>query len=284
MQTVPVLFFLLISKPLTMTTESILKADVLDIIFDNRNKLYGAYELHKNYFHRVKTALLLLFSGVLLFTLINLFADKKNVAIPFIVSDGYTLYEIFKEKKMPEPKPTSTATNLQNQTKFNSSMIMVQQNEATDSLQDISLLQIGSKNIINVVGNYIGDPPPPAIVENIVLPVQAPAIVENKLPVDNPDVQASYPGGEKELIRFLQKNLKNPDALDGEESVLVKVKFVVGFDGELKTFTVIKDGGLPFNQEVVRVLKKMPKWNPGKMGGQNVPVYYTIPVRFTASE
>jgi periplasmic protein TonB len=46
----------------------------------------------------------------------------------------------------------------------------------------------------------------------------------------------------------------------------------------------VKDGGEVFNQEVVRVLKKMPRWNPGKMGNKQVTSYYSIPVVFTASE
>ena len=51
----------------------------------------------------------------------------------------------------------------------------------------------------------------------------------------------------------------------------------------LNTATVL-DGGEAFNKEVVRVLKKMPDWIPGKAKGENVPVYYTIPVKFVMTD
>jgi periplasmic protein TonB len=64
------------------------------------------------------------------------------------------------------------------------------------------------------------------------------------------------------------------------ETVSVKIRFVVGYDGKLKSFVTAQDGGDEFNTEVIRVLKKMPDWVPGKSNGQNVSVYFTIPVKF----
>jgi hypothetical protein len=58
----------------------------------------------------------------------------------------------------------------------------------------------------------------------------------------------------------------------------------VGYDGKLKKFEVQQDGGKVFNEEVIRVLKKMPDWIPGKTKGENVSVYYAIPVKFLATE
>ena len=109
-------------------------------------------------------------------------------------------------------------------------------------------------------------------------------MADNDNPYNNPDEPALFPGGEKELIRFLQRNLHSPKGLEEDEAVHVKIKFVVGFDGNLQSFTVLQDGGEDFNMEVIRVLKKMPKWNPGKKGGRNVPVYHILPVKFTAAE
>ena len=59
---------------------------------------------------------------------------------------------------------------------------------------------------------------------------------------------------------------------------------MVGFDGKLQGFETIEDGGAAFNKEVIRVLKKMPEWIPGKSNGENVAVYYTIPVKFVPSD
>ena len=58
------------------------------------------------------------------------------------------------------------------------------------------------------------------------------------------------------MIRFLEKNLQVPANLEAQESRQVKVKFVVDFNGDLQSFTVVKDGGELYNTEVIRVLKK----------------------------
>ena len=82
------------------------------------------------------------------------------------------------------------------------------------------------------------------------------------------------------MIKFLQKNLNNPADLEDGQVVSVKIKFIVGYNGVLKGFEVLEDGGKAFNNEVIRVLKKMPVWVPGKNAGEHVSVYYTIPVKF----
>ena len=102
-------------------------------------------------------------------------------------------------------------------------------------------------------------------------------------PINNPDVLPVYPGGMDALRKFLEQNLRNPRYMEEGETVTVQVKFVVGFDGKLQSFEIIENGGNEFNDEVLRVLKKMPSWIPGKSKGQNVPVYYIIPVKFIAA-
>jgi protein TonB len=94
------------------------------------------------------------------------------------------------------------------------------------------------------------------------------------------DVLPSYPGGMDALRKFLQKNLQTPDELEGGKTVSVRVKFVVDYTGKLKSFETVKNGNDIYNNEVVRVLKKMPDWIPGKTKGENVSVYYVIPVKF----
>jgi protein TonB len=94
-----------------------------------------------------------------------------------------------------------------------------------------------------------------------------------------------FPGGVPALRKFLERNLQNPEDIENGENISVKIKFIVGYDGKLKGFETVQDGGKAFNNEVIRVLKKMPDWNPGKSkDGQNVSVYYVIPVQFRASE
>jgi protein TonB len=86
------------------------------------------------------------------------------------------------------------------------------------------------------------------------------------------------------LRQFLERNLQTPGGMESGETVTVKMKFVVGYDGVLRGFETIQDGGAAFNNEVVRVLKKMPDWVPGRSNGRNVSVYYVLPVTFTAGD
>ena len=110
--------------------------------------------------------------------------------------------------------------------------------------------------------------------------------IDKTAPMDGDavDVLPSYPGGMDALRKFLQKHLQTPDELEGGQSVSVRVKFVVDYTGKLKSFVTVQDGGDAYNNEVVRVLRKMPDWVPGKTKGENVSVYYVIPVRFETND
>jgi periplasmic protein TonB len=64
----------------------------------------------------------------------------------------------------------------------------------------------------------------------------------------------------------------------------VIVRFSVGEDGSVTHFEIMQSGGSAFDNEVIRVLKKMPKWKPAVQNGKNVPVMFTQPVTFMAFE
>jgi periplasmic protein TonB len=269
-----------------MNSNSILTSDVLDILFENRNKNYGAYNLRKFYPNRVKTSLFIMLGLAIVFSAFTFLPEKKVDGDYFITEEGPTLGSVEPPKKAEPPKPkTATAFTVPSQ-KLTSVIKMVNEKDSADIFHDITNLQIGSRTNINIDappaegdgGPLVGsggnaEPAKPAEPE-----------VDNNTVVDHPDVQASFPGGETALINFLQKNLRSPQDLNEGETIQVRVKYVVGFDGNLQGFDVIQDGGSVFNNEVIRVLKKMPKWNPGKKGGRNVPVYYSLPVKFTSAE
>ncbi len=270
-----------------MNSESILTTDLLDILFDKRNKTYGAYILRKFYPNRIKKALLIMLGLVLLFSAFTILPQNKKLPSGYRVEDAVLFAEPPVEKKqlVARPRQKMGSVPVKSKERVTNSMLIVPDKDSTAIFQDISNLLRGNQNIIVPPGLGTGS----LLQANEgygVVNVPGPADPEERDygPVGNPDVQASFPGGEKELIKFLQSNLRSPRDLEEGELVEVKIKYVVGFDGNLQSFTVLKDGGEAFNLEVIRVLKKMPKWNPGKKGGQNVPVYYTIPVKFTTTE
>jgi len=264
-----------------MNSNAILSSDLLDILFENRNKTYGAYNLRKFYPNRVKTSLLIMTGLAVTFSAFTLLPDKKVVTETFTIQDSLLVRHVELEKKVEPPKQTTPPAVAAPTQKFTSTVAFVPEKDSADVLHNLTDMQIGSMTVTHV------DPGPPSVgpAEGpSAEPVATEPVVDNNTPVNNPDVQASFPGGEAALINFLQKNLRSPQDIEAGESIQVRIKYVVDFDGNLQSFDVIQDGGSVFNNEVIRVLKKMPKWNPGKKGGRNVPVYYSLPVKFTSAE
>lgn len=267
-----------------MKTELILKSDVLDIIFENRNKAYGAYYLRKFYSSRLTKSLGLMMAGVIVlsaFTFIPNMKSKKGVELIF--ASDYDMKKL--EKKPPEPeKPKEQVV----QQKQKSASVQFNQPKIVPSYVDVPPITAitDTTRIANItvegpanVDPVIGDPGDGTDIGKGKDPVTEPKIDANT-PIFTAEVMPEYPGGMSALRRFLEKNLSNPRDLEENETVSVKVRFVVGFDGKLKSFETIEDGGEEFNKEVIRVLKRMPEWIPGKTRGQSVSVYYTIPVKF----
>lgn len=89
-------------------------------------------------------------------------------------------------------------------------------------------------------------------------------------------------GGDDALMAFLQKNIKYPaKALKNNIQGVVMINFVVHTDGSIRKANVTKGIGGGCDEEALRVIKKMPKWKPGRQGGKNVPVYFDVPINFT---
>src|SRR5687768_10310812 len=94
-----------------------------------------------------------------------------------------------------------------------------------------------------------------------------------------------FPGGQAAFLRFLSKNLRVPEgALEPGQKIKIIVRFVVGKEGELSNMEFLKTSGEVFEQEVLRVLRKMPKWKPGKQNGESVRVYFNLPIVFDVPE
>jgi len=267
-------------KTFKMKTEQILKSDVLDIIFENRNKDYGAYALRKFYENRLMKSIGVMLGVVVVLSAFTLLPKKSTgIAVTtFEIPDNELVLTKPKEKpvdpiKIPPPK-TQQPTQ-----KFTDDIKIVTKPEAADSLPE----NLDNKLIGSVTNNGIGDGP--LIVVNTTTGIGESAaevkpLIDINAILASAEIMPSFPGGMEGLKRFLQKNLTNPKDMEEGEMVSVKMKFVVGYDGKLKGFETIQDGGEAFNKEVLRVLKKMPEWVPGKSNGQNVSVYYTIPVKF----
>jgi protein TonB len=275
-----------------MNKELILKSDVLDIVFENRNKAYGAYDLRKFYSNRLVKSLGLMICGIVVLSAFTFLPKKKTIKPK---EEIITIMGSVAPDKKEEPKkePEKPKEPVKPQAKaptqaFTDKPVVVPDkieipklNALTDSIAISDVTSTGKPGILPIV-----NPTPPTTPGDGPVTPAVPVIA--KLPASTPRESAeqmpSFPGGMDALRRFLQRNLQNPKEMEEGESVSVKIKFVVGYDGKLQGFTTIEDGGEAFNKEVIRVLKKMPDWVPGRTNGENVSVYYNIPVKFIPAE
>ena len=96
------------------------------------------------------------------------------------------------------------------------------------------------------------------------------------------ETMPEFPGGQQALFKYLSENVKYP-VIAQENGIQGRVicQFVVNKDGAIVDVEVVRSGGDPsLDKEAVRVIKSMPKWNPGKQRGKAVRVKYTVPVTF----
>lgn len=98
------------------------------------------------------------------------------------------------------------------------------------------------------------------------------------------DEMPEFPGGQAKLMNWLAVNIRYPDAAQqhGVQGRVI-VNFVVEKDGSISGVRVLKGVDKDLDAEAIRVVKRMPKWQPGKNNGESVRCYYTLPVTFKLS-
>ena len=275
-----------------MKADAILNADILDIIFDNRNKAYGAYSLRKFYNNRLYKALGITFAAATLFMLFNLIQKEKLSSLPLITEVHVMGPPPVKADPVPEKQkenaaPQKPATpKIRQAAQIFTNNVEITKDDIAPKIEDLQdNIAISNENVVGKPGEIL------QVISTIPnIPsgggdaVISKTITDKITPNNFAEVMPEYPGGMSALKKFLEKYLKNPEDLQEGENVKVKIRFIVGYDGNLKGFETVQDGGTAFNNEVVRVLKKMPQWIPGKTHGENVSVYYTIPVNFIATD
>lgn len=119
------------------------------------------------------------------------------------------------------------------------------------------------------------------IEEYIPVEIEEEEIVEQEIFTVVED-EPSFPGGDEARIRFLQENIKYPQmARESGIQGTVYVTFVVEPDGSVSNVRVLRGIGGGCDEEAIRVINAMPKWNPGKQRGKPVRVQFNMPIKFT---
>ena len=276
-----------------MDVNKILSADVLDIIFDGKNKSYGAYELRKTYNSRLTKALiftaallLLIFLGTVFANILNKGKDKNE----FDVVDTQ-MAEVKKDEPPPPPPPPPPPTPPPppevNQVKFTPPKIVKDEEVKPDEkIEEIKEEQVISNKTVESENK-----------EQIVqAPVEDKGTQVTELPKTDDDenkiftkveVEAQFQGGEAAWRRYLQNNLNANTPVDNgapEGTYQVVVRFIVGKDGTISDVAAETNHGYGMEQEAVKIIKKGPKWTPAIQNGRNVNAYRRQPITFVVQE
>lgn len=261
----------------------------LDLVFENRNKDYGAYSLRQHYAGTMLKAMAITFSALLLsfgafFILRGNPVTERRIAVditpplvlPPLVAPPKKIDppKLIKPLKLEVPaKPVTTTKDLV--------MVPVQDKLADNPVKNEDLKGAigpattkGTGTDINVIIDEPanGGSVAPVADESIHLP--------NGL-----DFMPEPVGGVSAWAKFLNKNLRFPaEAQEQQVGGRVILSFVVEKDGHLSGITVERSAGYGFDEEAVRVLKLAKAWKPGLQNGQPVRVKYTIPINFQYSE
>ncbi len=274
-----------------MDINKILSADVLDIIFDGRNKSYGAYELRKTYNKRMVTAMVVTVSVLLLFFIgsyVSQFLGKDDEAVEMIVQD-VQLEEVKPEEKKEEPPPPPPPPQPEppkvEMTKFTPPKIVkdeeVKEEEKPPEQEKLAETKIGAISQEGIKDEGIVAPPVTDAGKGV---VAAPTKSEEDWDktFTKVEIESEYPGGQSAWRRYLNKTFSYPaEAQDNEIQGTVVVQFIVDKDGNVSDVVAISgpsDGGL--REEAIRVIKKSGKWTPAIQNGRQVKSYKKQPITF----
>jgi periplasmic protein TonB len=269
-----------------MEANKILSADVLDIIFDGKNKEYGAYQLRKAYKKRLTKALiitggalLLVLAGTVLANIIDAGGKKKFDTLETQMAEIKAEEPPPPPPTPPPPPPTPPPPPEINQVKFTPPKIVddkeVKPEEKIEEIKDdqvISTKTVESDNKVQVVQAPVEEKGTQVVEVKV-------ADDENKI-FTKVEVEAGYIGGDDAWRNYLRSTLNANTPVDNGASggkYTVIVKFVVSKDGSLSDIGCENDPGFGMCEEAVRVIKKTKKWTPAIQNGRNVNAYRRQP-------
>ncbi|HLD53250.1 MAG TPA: energy transducer TonB [Sediminibacterium sp.] len=275
-----------------MEPNKIQSADILDIIFDGRNKEYGAYELRKTYNKRMTKALVGTVLILLLAVLGNILANTVGKESKELIVQDVSLENVTQEEKKPEPPPPPPPPKQEPPkveiTKFTPPKIVKDEEvKEEDEIKEVEKLEdtkIGTINQEGAKDEGIVAPP----VESGTGVVEAPKKEEDYDKIFTVvQIPAEFPGGLPAWAKYLERNLNRDlpvenGAPPGKYTVVVS--FIVAKDGAISDVVAENDPGYGTKAEAVRVITRGPKWKPAVQNGRNVIYRHKQSITFMVSE
>ena len=271
--------------------KDILNANLDDIVFEGRNKEYGAYVLRKLYDKHLKRGS---FFGVLFFLLLTISPYLVGVLNKMTAVDELAMKEVTlaepppldpKTPPPPPPPPPVEPPPPVAQIKFLPPVVRedkdVKEEEKPPTIEElkeekqISNQTKEGEKATGAITPTAPPPPPP--------PDEPEPEKEDNTVFQIVEQQPSFPDGEAALFKYLSENIKYPEfARDNGIEGTTYVGFVVEKDGSITDVTVRRGvkGGKVCDEEAIRVVRNMPRWKPGRQNGKNVRVSYNLPVKF----
>lgn len=264
-------------------------AEWCDVVFEGKNKNYGAYKLRQSSSKRHIVAFLVVLAfAAFASALPGLVSEIKKLTQSQSgpMEEAYELSNIPVEQEIPEenkikqetappPPPLKTTVKFVPPTIAKDEEVAEEKMVGQDEIQQTKI-QISVADVKGTDDKHGID---------IAELREHKAIVEEKPVEEKPFVTVeqmpTFPGGETEMHKFINDNLKYP--VVAQESGIqgrVTIRFVVTKTGTIEDVTVIRGIDPSCDKEAVRVVRAMPKWIPGKQNGLNVPVYFTLPIVF----
>lgn len=265
-----------------MSKLNIQKNEWLELVFDGKNKNYGAYVLRQE---NGNTTLKAFFSGLIAIALLfgiglilSSFTKKETILKPTELPETLTVTAVtIKKEKVELPKTKKTTVNKKQPEAKQLTKIKPVEATQAPKVTVISNLNLSSQPNANANGTLAVTSSNPengnGIVENIESkeptgPV--PTAILDKIP--------QFPGGIAEFTKTVGRKFISPE-LDEQRIIRVLVFFVIEKDGSLSNITVPRDPGFGIGSEAIRVLKTIKtKWEPGILNGKPVRTNFSLPI------
>lgn len=270
-----------------------------DIIFAEKNKEFGAYQIRKKSDKRHNMAMLYMLMGlVVVFCLIlglNKYsayrAEKaalelqeqreKMMAAQIAQEEEVEEQEEPEEQKFEQPEVTVPEEVLA--TVQVTQIAIVDADQVKNEVMDMDTQKEDNtaRGVVTQEGSDDADKFK-AVHEQVVVKEPEPEVKHKEEEIFVAvEQQAEFPGGQAALMKWLSQNVRYPEtAQQNDVQGRVIVKFVVEKDGSIGTATILKGVDKDLDREALRVVKKMPRWQPGKNNGVAVRSYFNLPVVF----
>lgn len=260
-----------------------------DIVFESRNKAYGAFLLRTKYGRSIIVSAvfgMIILTGIALGPVIaQKIKDANKDDVPIDTKVDLADLPKTEEDAPPPPPPPPPPKEVEppkiEQVKFTEPEPTDEKIEEPPPInEDNKDKNIGEEN---VEGDDVFKAPEQE--ESGIKEVE-PEPEQDTYDLVSVQQKPEFPGGEEALLKYLASKIKYPDiAREAGTQGTVYVSFVVGTDGkpfDVKVGRGIKGvGAADCGEEAVRAVRSMPAWNPGKQNGRAVKVPYTVPVKFT---